>query len=96
VVPQSYLPAVKKDMAKAKLQVIVAVPDDDGPSERVCTTGSRSLIFADRIEQIAQHASKYGDENEMGIPKTKANRIRVHWFTQGFTFRCPNESVPFA
>ena len=33
-VPQSYLPDVKKNMAKGKLQVMVAVPDDEGPPEQ--------------------------------------------------------------
>ena len=33
-VPQSYLPTLKKNMAKGKLRVMVAVPDDEGPPEQ--------------------------------------------------------------
>ena len=40
-VPQSYLPEVKKNMAKGKLQVMATVPDDAGPPEQ------GDLVFVD-------------------------------------------------
>jgi multidrug efflux system membrane fusion protein len=46
-VPQSYLPAVKKNMAKGKLPVMVAVPDDDGPPEQGV------LVFVDNSIEAA-------------------------------------------
>jgi multidrug efflux system membrane fusion protein len=46
-VPQSYLPAMKRNMAKGKLQVMVAVPDDDGPPEQGV------LVFVDNSIEAA-------------------------------------------